>query len=59
MQAIDRESIKQVTNGDLIVRGIPEEILQSKYPEGWCVVRNFRETEELEVERSGILGSVS
>jgi hypothetical protein len=42
MQAIDSESIKQVTNADLIVTGIPEEILQSKYMDGWCVVRNFR-----------------
>jgi hypothetical protein len=58
MLAIDNESIKRVTNGDLIVRGNPEEILKSKYEDGWCVVKNFRETEELEVERSGILGSV-
>jgi hypothetical protein len=58
MQAIDNESIKRITNGDLIVRGNPEEILKARYEDGWCVVNNFRETEELEVERSGILGSV-
>jgi hypothetical protein len=57
MLAIDDESIKRVTNGDLIVRGNPEEILKSKYEDGWCVVNNFRENEELEVERSGILTS--
>ena len=59
MQAIDSESIKRVTNGDLIVRGIPEEILKSRYEDGWCVVNNLRESEELVVERSGILTSVS
>jgi hypothetical protein len=58
MLAIDSESIKRVTNGDLIVRGIPEDISKAKYEDGWCVVCNFRATEELEVERSGILGSV-
>jgi hypothetical protein len=55
MQLIDGESIKRITNGDLIVRGIPEEILKSNYQDGWCVVNNLRETEELTVERSGIL----
>jgi hypothetical protein len=59
MLAIDNESIKRVTNGDLIVKGYPEGILKAEYEDGWCVVNNFRETEELEVERSGILGSVS
>ena len=57
MLAIDDESIKRVINGDLIVRGNPEDILKSIYEEGWCVVNNFRETEELEVESPGILGS--
>ena len=55
MQLIDEESIKRVTNGDLIVRGIPEEILKSNYEDGWLVVNNLRETEELMVERSGML----
>ena len=58
MLAIDSESIKRVTNGDLIVRGIHEDILKAKYEDGWCVVYNFRATEELEVERLGILGNV-
>jgi hypothetical protein len=44
MLAIDSESIKRVTNGDLIVRGIPEDILKAKYEDGWCVVYNFRAT---------------
>jgi hypothetical protein len=55
MQLIDEESIKRITNGDLIVRGIPEEILKSNYEDGWLVVNNLRATEELEVERSGML----
>lgn len=59
MQAIDEESIKRVTNGDLIVRGNPEEISKGKYEDGWCVLNNLRATEELEVERSGILNTVS
>ncbi len=59
MQAIDNESIKRITNGDLIVKGNPEEIMKARYEDGWCVVNNFRETEELEVERSGILRSIS
>jgi hypothetical protein len=58
MLAVDNESIKRITNGDLIVRGYPEDILKAKYEDGWCVVNNLRETQELEVERSGILGSV-
>ena len=57
MLAIDSESIKRVTNGDLIVRGNPEDISKAKYQDGWCVINNFRESEELVVERSGILGS--
>jgi hypothetical protein len=59
MLPIDSESIKRVTNGDMIVRGIPADILKSKYEDGWCVVNNIRESEELEVERSGLLGSIS
>jgi hypothetical protein len=59
MLPIDNESIKRVTNGDMIVRGIPADILKSKYEDGWCVVRNIRESEELEVERSGLLGDIS
>ncbi len=56
MLAIDSESIKRVTNGDLIVRGNPEDISKAKYQDGWCVINNFRVSEELVVERSGILG---
>jgi hypothetical protein len=59
MQLIDSESVKRITNGDLIVRGSPDEILKSRYEDGWCIVNNFRESEELEVERSSILGSIS
>ena len=56
---IDSESIKRITNGDMIVRGIPADIIKSKYEDGWCVVNNIRASEELEVERSGLLGNVS
>ena len=59
MLLIDSETIKRVTNGDMIVRGIPADILKSKYEDGWCVVNNVRESEELEVEKSGLLGSVA
>ena len=59
MLPIDNESIKRITNGDMIVRGIPDNILESKYEDGWCVVNNIRESEELEVERSGLLGNIS
>jgi len=59
MISIDNESVKRITNGDMIVRGIPADILKSKYEDGWCVVNNIRESEELEVERSGLLGSIS
>ena len=59
MQTIDPGSIKRITNGDLIVRGYPEEILAGRYEDGWRVVNNSRETEELEVERSGLLTSVA
>ena len=59
MLPIDNESIKRVTNGDMIVRGIPADILKAKYEDGWCVVNNIRDTEELEVERSGLLGNIS
>jgi hypothetical protein len=55
MQYIDLESVKRITNGDLIVRGYPEEILKSKYEDGWLVVNNLRATEELEVEKTGML----
>ena len=59
MQLIDNESVKRITNGDLIVRGNPEEINKARYEEGWRVVNNRRASEELEVERSGLLTSVS
>jgi hypothetical protein len=49
MQLIDEESIKRVMNGDLIVRGILEEIVKRNYQDGWCVVNNLRESEELEL----------
>ena len=55
MQLIDTESVKRITNGDLIVRGYPEEILKSHYEDGWLVVDNLRATEELEVEKTGML----
>jgi hypothetical protein len=59
MIAIDNELIKQVTNGDLIVRGTPGDILKSKYEDGWHVVKNLHDREELEVERSGLLTNLS
>ena len=59
MLAIDGELIKRVENGDIIVKGDPGEILKSNYEDGWCVVLNFRDSEELEVERSGILPNLS
>ncbi len=59
MLPIDNELIKRVENGDLIVRGSPDEILKSNYEDGWYVLRNLRDSEELELERSGLLQSVS
>ena len=59
MLPIDNELIKRVENGDLIVRGSPDEILKSHYEEGWYVIGNLRESEELELERSGLPESVS
>ena len=59
MLSINSESVKRITNGDLIVRGVPEEIRKKKYEDGWYVVSNHRESEELEVERSGSITSVS
>jgi hypothetical protein len=52
MLPIDNELIKRVENGDLIVRGSPDEILKFKYEDGWFVLGNHRESEELELERS-------
>ena len=54
MLPIDDEIIKRVENGDILVRGVPDSILHSKFEDGWRVVHNFRATEELEVEKSGV-----
>lgn len=59
MQPIDKESIKRITNGDLIVQGNPVDILKSRYEDGWRVVSNLRDSEHLEVEKSGGISSVS
>lgn len=59
MLPIDNELIKRVENGDLIVRGSPDELQKSNFEDGWFVVRNLRGSEELELERSGILQSLS
>ena len=59
MIPIDNELIKRVENGDLIVRGSPDEIQKSNYEDGWFVLGNLRESEELELERSGLLQSLS
>jgi hypothetical protein len=59
MLPIDSELIKRVENGDLIVRGSADEIKKSKYEDGWFVLGNLRETEELELERSGLPESLS
>jgi len=59
MLAIDEYMIKRVSNGDIIVRGIPEEISKFNYEDGWCVVGNLRDREELEVEKSGIFANQS
>ena len=59
MQPIDSESIKRITNGDLIVRGYTDEIKKGRYEDGWLVVVNFRDKEEIEVERSALISSIS
>jgi hypothetical protein len=59
MLPINHEFIRQVENGDIIVRGVPHEILKSDFEDGWRVVKNLRVSEELEVERSGILANFS
>ena len=59
MLLIDNELIKRVENGDLIVRGSPDEILKLNYEDGWYVLGNLRESEELELERSGLPQSLS
>jgi hypothetical protein len=59
MLPIDNELIKRVENGDLIVRGSPDEIQKSNFEDGWYVLGNLRESEELELERSGLLQSLS
>jgi hypothetical protein len=59
MLAIDEELIKRVVNWDIIVKGDPGEILKSKYEDGWYVAANLRDSEELELERSGIQSNLS
>jgi len=59
MLPIDNELIKRVENGDLIVRGSPDDIQKSNYQDGWYVLGNLRESEELELERSGLPESLS
>ena len=59
MIPINNELIKRVENGDMIVRGSPDEIQKSNYEDGWFVLGNLRESEELELERSGLLQSLS
>jgi hypothetical protein len=59
MLPINNELIKRVENGDLIVRGSRDEIQKSNYEDGWYVLGNLRESEELELERSGLLESLS
>jgi len=59
MLAIDEYMIKRVDNGDIIVRGIPEEISKFNYEDGWHVVGNLRDREELAVEKSGIFANQS
>jgi hypothetical protein len=59
MLPIDNELIRQITNGDLIVRGTRDDILKKKYEDGWHVVKNLHDSEELEVERSGMLTNLS
>ena len=54
MLPIDNEIIKRVENGDILVRGVPDNIRHSKFEDGWRVVHNLRATEQLEVEKSGI-----
>ena len=57
MLLIDSELIKRVENGDIIVQGNPVEISKHKYEDGWHVVANLRDRQELELEKLGILTS--
>ena len=59
MLPIDNEIIKRVENGDILVRGVPDNIRHSKFEDGWRVVHNLRATEQLEVEKSGIQVNVT
>jgi hypothetical protein len=59
MLSIDENMIKRVDRGDIIVQGNPEEISKKNYEDGWYVVGNLRDHEELEVEKSGIFGGQS
>jgi hypothetical protein len=56
MLPIDEYMIKRVDSGDIIVQGNPVEIAKRNYEDGWYVVGNLRDHEELEVEKSGIFG---
>jgi hypothetical protein len=59
MLAIDNELIKRVENGDLIVRGSSDDIRKHRYEDGWFVLGNLRDSEELEAERSALLQNLS
>jgi hypothetical protein len=54
MLPIDEYMIKRVDSGDIIVQGNPGEIAKRNFEDGWYVVANRRDHEELEVEKSGI-----
>jgi hypothetical protein len=59
MLLIDEYLIKRVDKGDIIVRGNPLEISKKHYEDGWHVVGNLRDRDELEVEKTGILTSLA
>ena len=59
MLLIDEYMIKRVDKGDIIVRGNPLEISKHRYEDGWQVVGNLRDRDELEVEKTGILTSLA
>ena len=59
MLPIDEYMIKRVDKGDLIVQGNPLEIAKHHYEDGWYVAGNLRDLEELEVEKSGTLASLT
>jgi hypothetical protein len=59
MIALTSENIIRVHNGDLIVKGDPGEIEKKNYEEAWLIVGNLRDTEQLEVEKSGLVNYLS